>query len=566
MKRVKLLRRDYDGVRNITGKVRRPAPTLQPARPRRAAVLPPQEQPAAVKQVVRVPPDVVQRAQVRTPRQLQQMQTPRPPLSAMDFLPPEPPPGVRRPAKMAQDSSMIQANMGWVAAQYQGMFSITPFPGYTYLAELAMRPEYRVMFEITATEMCRKWIKLEIEGGESDQSDEIEHLNEELERLQVREKFQESAEQEGAFGRTHIYMDTGATDDLDELITPIGDGASKISDRKFKKGSLKRLVNVEPMWTYPLNYNAIDPLKPTWYKPEIWTVMAKQVHASRILTFVGREVPDMFKPAYSFGGLSLSQIAEPYVNNWLRTRDSISELLHTFSVSGIMTNLAGTLATGGDEMFARVDLFNALRDNRGLMMLDKETEEFFNMSTPLSGLDLLQAQAQEHMAAISRIPIVKLLGIQPAGLNASSEGEMESFGDWINAYQVLLFDRNLRVVLNFAQRNIWGKVNPKIKHSWVPLREADETVAAQIRKTDAETDMIYIQGSVVDAAEVRKRLATTAESPYAGLDPDDMPELPESVDEEAEGGGPDDEEDDSEDDGDKADEQPKPPAKKGAKQ
>ena len=36
--------------------------------------------------------------------------------------------------------------------------------------------------------------------------------------------------------------------------------------------------------------------------------MGRQVHTSRILTFIGRPVPDLLKPAYSFGGLSLVQL------------------------------------------------------------------------------------------------------------------------------------------------------------------------------------------------------------------------------------------------------------------
>jgi hypothetical protein len=303
-----------------------------------------------------------------------------------------------------------------------------------------------------------------------------------------------------------------------------------VTKQKFKKGSLKGLKVVEPIWVYPMNYNAIDPLKPDWYNPSSWVVMSKEVHSSRLLTFVSRQVPDLFKPAYSFGGLSLSQMAEPYVNNWLRTRQAVSDLIHTFSMSGIKTNLAGTLAAGGEEMFNRVDFYNALRDNQGLMMLDKDTEEFFNITTPLSSLDLLQAQAQEHMASVTRIPIVKLLGIQPAGLNASSEGEMESFSDVVGSMQVVLFDDNLKTVINFAQMNIWGKVNPKIKFSWVPLRETDEETKAAVAKIQAEIDGMYVDKGVVDAGEVRKRLATDKNGPYHGLNPDDMPELPDDED------------------------------------
>ncbi len=77
----------------------------------------------------------------------------------------------------------------------------------------------------------------------------------------------------------------------------------------------------------------------------------------------------------------------------------------------------------------------AYRDNRGLQIVDKETEELNNVSTLLTGLSKLQAQSQEHIAAISGIPLVKLLRITPSGLNASSEGEIRSFYDKIEAFQ-----------------------------------------------------------------------------------------------------------------------------------
>jgi hypothetical protein len=80
-------------------------------------------------------------------------------------------------------------------------------------------------------------------------------------------------------------------------------------------------------------------------------------------------------------------------------------------------------------------MFNMLRDNQGTFVVNKNTEDFKNVSASLAGLHELQAQAQEHMASVSRIPLVKFTGIQPAGLNASSEGEIEVYDDTIAAYQ-----------------------------------------------------------------------------------------------------------------------------------
>jgi hypothetical protein len=42
---------------------------------------------------------------------------------------------------------------------------------------------------------------------------------------------------------------------------------------------------------------------------------------------------------------------------------------------------------GGEQLFKRMVLFNSNRDSQGLVVLDKETEEYFNVSTLLTTLD-----------------------------------------------------------------------------------------------------------------------------------------------------------------------------------
>jgi hypothetical protein len=180
----------------------------------------------------------------------------------------------------------------------------------------------------------------------------------------------------------------------------------------------------------------------------------------------------------------MSQMAKPYVDNWLRVRQSVSDLISTFSTSGIKTDLNQLLAIGGDQLFKRLVLFNSNRDNQGLMVLDKDSEEFFNLSTPLGTLDTLQAQAQEHMASVSRIPLVKLLGISPAGLNASSEGEIETFDDTINAGQEALVRPNLTRLLHFVQLSLFGAVDPGITFTFVPL--SDLTPKERPRSTSSK--------------------------------------------------------------------------------
>jgi hypothetical protein len=129
-------------------------------------------------------------------------------------------------------------------------------------------------------------------------------------------------------------------------------------------------------------------------------------------------------------------------------------------VSGIKTNMGAALSGSTDSsMLDRATLFNAMRDNRGVFMLDKDTEEFFTFNTPLSTLDALQAQAQEQMSSVSNIPLVFLLGIAPSGLNATSEGEIKVFHSYILSMQEALFTDPLNRVFDIIQLSKFGAID-----------------------------------------------------------------------------------------------------------
>jgi len=446
---------------------------------------------------------------------------------ANPFRAADPPPGIVPSGSptLAMDSN-ISLVSGWAGQTLSpGSDLGWTFLGYPYLSELAQRPEYRTISETTATEMTRKWIRFRSKGDD-DKTDKISQIEEAFEKLCVRDVFKRLATQDGFFGRAHLYIDTGATEDTDELKTPIGNGWDDVSKSKVKKGSLKRLSTVEAAWCYPTGYNTNDPLRPDWYKPDMWFVMGKEIHVSRFILFVQREVPDLLKPAYSFGGLSMTQIATPYVNNWLRARQSVSDLIQRFSVSGLATNLNETIQADGDQLFKRLAVFTQCRDNNGVMALDKDTEEFFNVAVPLGNLDKLQAQAQEQMCSISRIPVIKLLGIQPSGLNASSEGELTAFADMISAAQEAYFRTPLNAVLGFVMLSEFGDVDDDITFEFQPLEEMNEKELAEIEKIEAETDTLLIDGGVISPLEVRQRIAAEVDSPYSNLDVDDVPDRP----------------------------------------
>lgn len=427
----------------------------------------------------------------------------------------QPTPGVIRrgekPQALAMDAGEV-AVLDWAGAGVACYSDGETFLGFPYLAMLAQKPEYRRITEIIAKEMTRRWVKV-VSTGDADEA-KLKEITAELERFKVQAVFREVMEHDGFFGRGHIAINTGDNNVPETMQSPL-----VLDRRTVPKGSLKGFKTIEPVWVYPNAYNSSDPLDLYYYRPQSWFVQGRLIHTSRLLTFVGREVPDLLKPAYSFGGLSMSQLAKPYVDNWIRTRQSVSNLLHSFSKTILKTNMGAVLQGGGaEDLVHRAQMFALTRDNRDLIMIDKDSEEIEDVSTPLNTLDKLQAQSQEQMASVSGIPLVVLLGITPSGLNASSDGEIKTFYAWIKSQQEALFTDPLLKILALIQLNLYGDVDASIGVEFNPLWEEDDATRATTQKTKADTDAIYLDQGVVAPNEVRQRLKNDPESPYSGLD------------------------------------------------
>lgn len=445
------------------------------------------------------------------------------------YRPYEPPPGVLpqglKGSKLAMDAGFNYDGLGALAEINSAFDEGYAFPGFTVLAQWAQIPEFRRPAEVYAREMTRKWIKIRATGEEK-KDDKIKVIEAEFKRLNVQAVFRKAIQQDGLYGRSQIFIDVGMeSDQLDpaELKTELVESPAKVGI-----GALKRLTVTEPIWSYPNRYNANDPIDPTFYKPISWFVMGKEIHSSRLMTIVSREVPDILKPAYAFSGLSLSQMIKPYADNWLRTRQSVSDLIHAFTVWTLKCDMSQLLNNGGAENFyRRMELFNLGRDNHGVNAIDKEKEEFANVSAPLGSLDKLQAQSQEQQAAPSGLPLVYLTGITPSGLNASSESEVEIFQDTLSANQEI-YNPFVSKVLNLVQLSKFGEIDPEIGFEWVLLRTMSPEQRANIRKVEAETDATLIGAGVISQDESRTRLANEDDSPYGGLDVNaPLPEVPE---------------------------------------
>lgn len=433
------------------------------------------------------------------------------------------PEGIRR-ERLAMDKAIFdRVDRSVMDTTNLSSYGYGGFPGYPYLSQLSQIVEYRNASKIYSEEMTRKFINLKYkdEGGNQKK---IHELNQDIERFKVRDVFRHAALHDGYFGQALVYIDVlspsgvSAWKDDDELQTPL-----IIDNVKIPKGALQRFKLIEPIWAYPGVYNADDPLAPDWYKPDLWYIMGRTLHTSRILSMQLNPVPDILKAAYNFGGISRSQLIETYVQNWLRTRDSVSDIVHSFVLQGIKTSMSQVLFnSGGGDLYSgdieqlrrRSALFSEMRDSRGLMLMDKDNEDFFQHTVPLNNLDNIQSQSLEQICAASLIPLVKFTGITPSGLNASSEGEIRVFYDTVRSFQESLYRDALEKAIDILQINRYGEIDPDISFDFIPLYELNEEQRAKLEFERARADTLYAESGILTPQQIRDKVINDQQSSY----------------------------------------------------
>ena len=448
------------------------------------------------------------------------------------------PPG--HTAAIAQDS--CQSIYQYADAGAGDVNFYSAFPGYPALAAMSQSSDYRSVAETTATEMTREWGYFKIDDADSGDDDELTDgerakraaesdakQKERMERISalddafkdhdVRSLIRRAIEVEYSMGRAQIYIHLDGDNDALPFV---------MDRRGVKPGSLKGFSLIEPMWSTPSAYNANDPTAPDFYRPARWFVLGREVHGDRLMTLIMRPVPDMLKPAYNFGGISMFQLMKPYVERYQRTADSVAQMVHTFSLTMLSTDMSGILADGESDasLWLRAGLFNKFRDNSGMMLLDKESEEISQINTPLSGLPELLTKSQEQMAAPSHTPLVKLLGVTPSGLNASAEGEIEVYRDYIMAMNEAHIRPIIERISHLVQLDQFGDIDPAIVWEFAPLKQMNSKELAEIQEIKSRTAGNLLNAGAVSAEEVRQTLASDEDSDYSGIDVDDVPEGP----------------------------------------
>jgi phage-related protein (TIGR01555 family) len=294
----------------------------------------------------------------------------------------------------------------------------------------------------------------------------------------------------------------------------------------IKPGSYKGISQIDPYWITPQleARSANDPAYRHFYEPTYWMVNGRRIHRSHLVIIRGQKVADILKPTYMYGGVSMVQRIFERVYAAERTANEGPTLAQSKRMTVLHLDIEKMMADpiNFENMMTE---WVGIQNNHGVKIVG-EDEKIEQFDTTLTDLDVTISTQYQLVAAVSGIPVTKLLGTTPKGFNATGEAEEANYHEDLKSTQrhdlsPLLSRHHLCLMRSeFGER----AKSIRISHTWRPLDAVTAKEQAEINKLKAETGAVLITSGAIDSDEERNRVRVDPTSDYDNL-ADAEPEL-----------------------------------------
>lgn len=152
-----------------------------------------------------------------------------------------------------------------------------------------------------------------------------------------------------------------------------------------------------------------------------------------------------------------------------------------------------------------------LQTNEGLTLLDKE-DSFTTTQYSFSGLSDMILQFGQQISGATGIPLVRLFGQSPAGLNSTGESDMRMYYDNISAQQESRLRDGMMKMLQVLHMSLFGTRAPEgFDFDFVPLWQTSQKEKADISNTIVTLVSTAFEKGIIDQATALQELKQSSD-------------------------------------------------------
>lgn len=240
-----------------------------------------------------------------------------------------------------------------------------------------------------------------------------------------------------------------------------------------------------------------------------------RIHHSRIIRQIGVQLPVMQAMTEQWWGESVIERMYDRLISFDTATSGAANLIQKAHLRTVQIDkLREVLAAGGKAEENLLQMFHHMRmlqTNEGLTLLDKE-DQFQAHSYTFSGLSDMILQFGQQISGATGIPLVRLFGQSPAGLNSTGESDLRMYYDNIAAQQESRLREGLMKALRVLHQSMFGVAAPEgFDFDFVPLWQTSTKEKADIATAITTTVGTAFEKGIIDQATALQELKQSSD-------------------------------------------------------
>lgn len=289
----------------------------------------------------------------------------------------------------------------------------------------------------------------------------------------------------------------------------------------------------DPEYSYPKYYTISDPTNGGMV----------QIHHSRCIRFPGNLLPYWEELSELQWGAS---VIEPVMDD-LKKRDNVSwniaqltfmANLRVLKMEDLGQLLASTDAISQRELYNTIQAQNILMSNMGLQIMDSKDSMETHQYT-FGGLADVYQQFLMDIAGAAEMPVTKLFGRSPAGLNATGQSDLQNYYDMIAEKQESYLRPILNKVLPPFIISTLGSMPDDFDFDFDPVAEPSDKERAELAKTGTDNVVAAFNAGLISQRMALQELKQQSERTgvWTNITDEDIAKASETVEIPGEMGG-----------------------------
>ena len=358
-------------------------------------------------------------------------------------------------------------------------------------------------------DIMRKWFEVKTAIA----PDQIDRINAIMRKTHLRKKLTQGMYWGRLYGGAAGVMIIEGQDDMSEPL----DIAAVMPD------SFKGLLILD-RWTgiYPTGEVVDDPSDVDYGLPKYYQIRSEEhgliatVHHSRVIRFIGRELPWLEQVAEQYWGESEIEAIYSEIVRRDNVAGNIAGLTFRANLDYMESEgLDQLLGTGNAEMQRRfwntMQAQSIMESNFGMRIINKG-DAIHNRQYTFTGLPDVYDRVMMDVAGAARTPVTKLFGRSPAGMNATGESDLQNYYDYIDGLRENDFREIIEKLLPILAMSAWGRIPDDLDISFPPMKTADPTQRAEITQKTTGSILSAYQSNLIDASTAMRELQALSDT------------------------------------------------------